>query len=212
MVYTALQLISRGREGGLSVIDLGKKTGYDQKTCYYLIEQLKGLDLVCVPSEPSQPCPEIRQVNCRANHSIKLSQGGPGGGNFCIHKYFYARSPFWEGVRREEAAGGDEDDENPLEPIGSQVDSPSKLHFDPIDSRHLTSTQLIKSRLVRLLKNSENGLHSYQNLLVTIVSSVCPELLKRMRLTDHAGFRKTHQKGQTIFHWPNPRTDQGTSH
>lgn len=48
MVYTALQLISRGREAGLSVIDLGKKTGYDQKTCFYLVLQLLSLDLVCV--------------------------------------------------------------------------------------------------------------------------------------------------------------------
>jgi hypothetical protein len=110
-----------------------------------------------------------------ADHSVKLGQGGPGGGNFCIHKYFYSRSAFWEGVRREEAAGEDEegqDQEKQEEPIGDEVliDSRPKLQFDPIDSRHLASTQLIKSRLVRLLKNSENGLHLYQNLLVTIVS------------------------------------------
>ena len=49
MVYTALQLISRGREAGLSVIDLGKKTGYDQKTCFYVVLQLLSLDLVYVP-------------------------------------------------------------------------------------------------------------------------------------------------------------------
>ena len=48
MVYTALQLISRGRESGLTVIDLGKKTGYDQKTCFYLVKQLLSLDLVYV--------------------------------------------------------------------------------------------------------------------------------------------------------------------
>lgn len=33
-VYTALQLITRGRAEGLSVVDLGKKTGYDQKACW----------------------------------------------------------------------------------------------------------------------------------------------------------------------------------
>lgn len=48
----------------------------------------------------------------------------------------------------------------------------SKLQFEPIDSRHLASTELIKSRVIKLLKNSENGLHSYQNLIVTIVSTV----------------------------------------
>ena len=46
IVYTALQLITRTREKGLSVVDLGKKTGYDQKTCFYLIKVLVELDLV----------------------------------------------------------------------------------------------------------------------------------------------------------------------
>jgi oxalate---CoA ligase len=46
MVYTALQLITRGRENGISVVELGKKSRYDQKTCFYLIRQLLELDLV----------------------------------------------------------------------------------------------------------------------------------------------------------------------
>lgn len=52
MVYTALQLITRGREQGISVLDLGKKSGYDQKTCFYLIKQLVDLDLVYVLPQP----------------------------------------------------------------------------------------------------------------------------------------------------------------
>lgn len=48
MVYTALQIISRGRENGVSVLDLGKKSGYDQKTCFYIIKQLVELGLVYV--------------------------------------------------------------------------------------------------------------------------------------------------------------------
>lgn len=48
MVYSALQLITRGREQGISVVDLGKKTKYDQKTCFYLVKQLTELDLVYV--------------------------------------------------------------------------------------------------------------------------------------------------------------------
>ena len=46
MIYTALQIITRGRERGVSVLDLGKKSGYDQKTCFYIIKQLVELDLV----------------------------------------------------------------------------------------------------------------------------------------------------------------------
>ena len=48
MVYTALQLISRGRESGLSVVDLSRKTGYDPKTCHYLVDKLLELNLVYV--------------------------------------------------------------------------------------------------------------------------------------------------------------------
>lgn len=48
MVYSALQLITRGREHGLSVVELGKNSGYDQKTCFYLVKQLLELDLMCV--------------------------------------------------------------------------------------------------------------------------------------------------------------------
>ena len=48
MIYTALQIITRGRERGVSVLDLGKKSGYDQKTCFYLIKQLVEIGLVYV--------------------------------------------------------------------------------------------------------------------------------------------------------------------
>lgn len=48
MVYTALQFITRGREHGISVVDLGKKSKYDQKTCFYLVKQLIDLDLMSV--------------------------------------------------------------------------------------------------------------------------------------------------------------------
>ncbi len=46
MVYTALQITTRGRDNGVSVVDLGKRSGYDQKTCFYLVRQLSEMDLV----------------------------------------------------------------------------------------------------------------------------------------------------------------------
>lgn len=53
MIYTGLQIVTRGREQGVSVLDLGKKSGYDQKTCFYVIKQLVELDLVYVPLRTS---------------------------------------------------------------------------------------------------------------------------------------------------------------
>lgn len=46
MVYTALQIITRGRDDGVTVVQLGQKSKYDQKTCFYLVRQLTELDLV----------------------------------------------------------------------------------------------------------------------------------------------------------------------
>jgi DNA-binding IclR family transcriptional regulator len=48
MVYSALQIVTRGRDAGVTVVDLGKLSGYDQKTCFYLVRQLTELGLVCV--------------------------------------------------------------------------------------------------------------------------------------------------------------------
>jgi transcription factor C subunit 3 len=46
MVYSALQIITRGRDAGVTVVQLGQRSKYDQKTCFYLVKQLTDLDLV----------------------------------------------------------------------------------------------------------------------------------------------------------------------
>jgi len=46
MVYSALQIITRGRDNGVTVVELGQQSKYDQKTCFYLVRQLTELDLV----------------------------------------------------------------------------------------------------------------------------------------------------------------------
>ncbi|KAI0067924.1 hypothetical protein BV25DRAFT_1819394 [Artomyces pyxidatus] len=151
MVYTALQFIARGREPGISVVDLGKKTGYDQKACFYLIKQLLDLDLV-----------------------VKLRQGGVGA-NFCVLKYYYDRSDLWRQIREEGAEGGSpagqqQQGDEAVEPDVETEATSSKpaVSFEPIDERHLSSLPLIQSRIVKLLKNSPYGIHQSQNLLVTI--------------------------------------------
>ena len=152
MVYTALQFITRGREHGISTVDLGKKTGYDQKTCFYLIKQLLELELV-----------------------VKLRRGGVST-NFCVHKYFFEHSPLWRQIQGEGASlslskdiraeeGGLENEETAISPDGFQT----PVEFDPIDARHLSSLSLIQSRIVRLLKNCKSYTHPSQNLLVTLV-------------------------------------------
>jgi len=48
MVYTCLQFISREREKGITVVQIGARTGYDQKACFYLVKVLLELNLVFV--------------------------------------------------------------------------------------------------------------------------------------------------------------------
>ncbi|KAG2123565.1 hypothetical protein DEU56DRAFT_45236 [Suillus clintonianus] len=151
MVYSALQLITRGREEGITTVELGRKTKYDQKTCFYVIKQLLELGLI-----------------------IKARRGGVGN-HSCIHRYFVERSAFWQQIQQEEA----KDDEpmvigesHPQDATsiedGTPSAAPSELDFGPVDSRHLSSLPLIKNRIVKLLRASQNNIHASNNLIITI--------------------------------------------
>ena len=57
----------------------------------------------------------------------------------------------------------------PDDPQVNEGDSKVTISFDPIDTRHLSSLPLVRGRLVKLLKASQNNMHSSTNLLVAIV-------------------------------------------
>ncbi|KAJ7593112.1 hypothetical protein C8J56DRAFT_1013301 [Mycena floridula] len=146
MVYSTLQLITRGRENGVSVVEIGQQSGYDQKACFYLVKQLIELDLV-----------------------VKVRRGGIGS-NIIIHRYFFDRSPDWKELREETTkAEGEmlkaEPDNDEEEPSESFVDV-RPLGFTPIDVRHLSSVPLLRGRIIRLLKASRNQMHPTYNLLL----------------------------------------------
>ncbi|KAF5355772.1 hypothetical protein D9756_004049 [Leucocoprinus leucothites] len=148
MVYSALQVITRGRDDGVSVVALGKQTGYDQKTCFYLIKQLQELNLV-----------------------VKVPKPGIGT-NFAIHRYFFDKNPHWKAIREEEHKAEEEDKvtrEATEELLEEEYmsDKPA-LDFTPIDARHLSSLPLVRSRVVKLLKASKNYIHESNNMLITI--------------------------------------------
>ncbi|KAF9243844.1 hypothetical protein BU15DRAFT_86274 [Melanogaster broomeanus] len=96
MVYTALQLITRGREEGITTVDLGRKTKYDQKTCFYLIKQLIELGFI-----------------------IKARRGGVGN-HTCIHKYFVERS---ENIQPRDTAEESTDQGGPSQLFFDPIDS-----------------------------------------------------------------------------------------
>ncbi|GLB36492.1 putative B-block binding subunit of TFIIIC [Lyophyllum shimeji] len=149
MVYSALQIITRGRDGGVTVVELGQQSGYDQKTCFYLVRQLTELDLV-----------------------VKVRRGGVGT-HFVIHKHFFDRNPSWQAIRDEEIRAESSQDvapataaEVPQEEDKSAVIQ--SLDFSPIDARHLSSLPLIRGRVVKLLKASRNQMHASNNMLITL--------------------------------------------
>ncbi|KAL5535246.1 hypothetical protein ACEPAF_3340 [Sanghuangporus sanghuang] len=152
MVYAALQIIARSRETGVSVLDIGKTTGYDQKTCFYVVKQLLDLDLI-----------------------VKLRRGG-NSQNFCVHKYFFDRSPVWRHVREEENRASGEAIENARDggENGFESESFELPQFDPIDTRHLTSLTILRQRLIKLLKHSPEGIQPYTNISVKIEKGFYP--------------------------------------
>ena len=52
---------------------------------------------------------------------------------------------------------------------GEETKPFAPIHFDPIDSRHLSSMTLLKSRLVKLLKACPHYMHTSNNLMLKIV-------------------------------------------
>ncbi|KAJ7124740.1 hypothetical protein C8R43DRAFT_31912 [Mycena crocata] len=150
MVYSALQIITRGRDTGVSVVELGQRSKYDQKTCFYLVRQLTELDLV-----------------------VKVRRGGVGS-HFCIHKYFFDRSASWKAIRDEETQATEES-EATTKTTSTEVPEEDRsledtrgLKFSPIDARHLSSMPLVKARIVKLLKASKNLMHASNNMLIAI--------------------------------------------
>lgn len=101
--------------------------------------------------------------------SAKVRRGGVGT-HFCIHKYFYDRSPSWQAIREEENKAKEAETKVEAADVEDMDDDDYILRFSPIDSRHLSSLPLIKARLVKLLKACQNGIHASHNLLITLVS------------------------------------------
>lgn len=125
----------------------------------------------------------IERILCR----LKLRTGGLSP-NLALHRFFWDRSPTWRKIRAEEAAteedapeandpsveaeldqehGDDDAEESDIEEAQQEA---KKHHFDPIDARFLSSAPLVRSRVIKLLKHSQNQIHVYKNTLLAIVS------------------------------------------
>lgn len=108
--------------------------------------------------------------------SVKRKKSGVGT-NFAIHKYFYERDRSWQLIEHEEtqAEVPPKSDSNAVNDeledyrVDEDVDLRSTVSFEPIDTRHLSSLPLIRARIVKLLKASQNNMHNSTNMLIAIV-------------------------------------------
>lgn len=106
--------------------------------------------------------------------SVKKKKSGVGT-NFVIHKYFYERDLSWQQIRSEETQATAPPQAEPdtearlLDDSDGEGDCKVAVSFEPIDTRHLSSLPLIRARILKLLKASENNMHLSNNMLVAIV-------------------------------------------
>lgn len=54
-------------------------------------------------------------------------------------------------------------------PDDNEADQKATVSFDAIDARHLSSLPLVRGRIVKLLKASQNNIHTSNNILFAIV-------------------------------------------
>lgn len=92
--YTALQLVFRARERGLTVVDIGAATQYDQKTVYYLVKVLVDRDLVA-----KFAAPEMGHVS-----------------NYVVGRPFLEQNPQWRA--QQNALGTDTDPKQAVDLVG----------------------------------------------------------------------------------------------
>lgn len=188
MAYTALQIIARSGDRGLAIDDITKETKYLSGTVFYLVKSLVELGLMYVLSLKCEA-----PILIRLFHSLKLRTGGQSI-NIAIHRHFWERSPTWQRIQEEELAlqergsldegDGEDGEQAPKRESEAALDDDedgsasdaeaakfeaSKLQFDVIDARFLSSAPLVRSRLIKLLKHSKNHMHAYKNIMVAIV-------------------------------------------
>jgi hypothetical protein len=107
-------------------------------------------------------------------YSKKVRRGGVGS-HFCIHNYFYERSPLWQQIREEEMRATDDAQpalQTPSSPDTSTNLMSTSMAFDPMDARHLSSLPLVRARVVKLLKGSRNCMHPCNNILLKLVCTL----------------------------------------
>lgn len=111
---------------------------------------------------------------------MKLRRGGTGT-NFCVHKYFFERSDAWRQIHEEELRAQAEvmEADSITADVNIGITAFNTTEFGEIDARHLSNINILRHRLVKYLKQSEDGTRPYYNIAVKLVSNILRNFMGR---------------------------------
>lgn len=150
--YWVLQIVCRARAAGITVVQIGATTHYDQKTVFYLVKKLIERDLVAKFAAPE------------AGHT----------GNLCVARRFLHLNPQWQAQQSADGADAanidpapvdvaellaaarddDDDDDDALPPDGTSLLAYPLLSEQQTAVWLHSRTDLLTRRLVRMLRAS----------------------------------------------------------
>ncbi|WFD41965.1 oxalate--CoA ligase [Malassezia psittaci] len=172
--YFVLQQVSRARSHGVTVVEIGKSTGYDQKTVFYLVKALIERDLVYVTVKFLAP--EMGHVS-----------------NYIVCKAYLTDNPLWraqQGAQSSTSEGGME------KPVWQDVDRLASLdHRESDDEDESVPDSVVEGTMdedTRMLafplladEQCKVWLHSRQDLLqkrLAMILEMSPSCLTPRRL------------------------------
>jgi hypothetical protein len=159
-VYSTLQIITRAREKGVPIKDLGHMTKYDPKSIFYQISQLVDMNLVYVDiSYISTTLPILMHPS-----RVKIAKGPSL--NWAVLTKFYERSFLWQRIVGEK--------EDAPAPFNEMEGSEQMETFGDEDSGKadlVANVPLLRHRVLKLVESSTNQIHQYSNMILSAVSA-----------------------------------------
>ncbi|TIB38264.1 hypothetical protein E3P86_01725 [Wallemia ichthyophaga] len=151
MVVTVLTFISRSKENGITFIEMTKMTGFDSKSIFYCVKILLEMDLVV------------------KMHTIY--QGATT--NVAIHRKFLANSRHYQAQAQTESTSQTKDDSDREMDVcdeeGEQIRGSDGLpQFSPLNEAHLNNAPLLRSRILKLIRNCPNRIIHHKFIFVKI--------------------------------------------
>ncbi|KIM26498.1 hypothetical protein M408DRAFT_25219, partial [Serendipita vermifera MAFF 305830] len=193
-VYSTLQIITRAREKGIAVKDLGPITKYDPKSIFYQIAQLVDMNLV-----------------------VKVSKGPSM--NWAVLKKFYERSQLWQMIVGEKDAGpeGEGDERENLGDEAKNADLVANVHllrYRVLKLVERSTNQIHQYNNMIVSAGFTNPTKSQRRFFTSRLNEMIQEgLLEKIGIPTDRGTAicvKLTEKGKEILEKRNPESEEQT--